>query len=144
MNNKGQKGQNPTAPSETKQGNLLLVFTPRCYSTNPKKALPEFLTQPLITFYWWRSPRRQVSNTEWIDLHGCIEPKWPTCFPWILGRECLSLLRRAMWNSRKTSRKKGSRYTTNRTWARKELQIATQGKELQLPHHRNQPLARNF
>ena len=53
----------PARPgSWSKQGKLLLVFTPSCCSKNPNKALPEFLAWPLINFYWLRRPRTLVSN----------------------------------------------------------------------------------
>ena len=49
----------PTHPRlGTKQGNLLLVFAPSCYSRGPNKALPEFLDWPLINFYWWRKVKK--------------------------------------------------------------------------------------
>ena len=35
----------------SKEGNLLLVFTPSCCHRSPNKALPEFLVWPLTNFY---------------------------------------------------------------------------------------------
>ena len=64
----------PTAPTQTlfkgpacstsgsEQGHLLLVFPPSCCCSNSNKALPEFLTWPLINFYWLKSPTTQVGN----------------------------------------------------------------------------------
>ena len=48
---------------ESKQGHLLLVLFPSCYSMSPSKALPEFLISPLNNFYWLKSPRIQISKT---------------------------------------------------------------------------------
>ena len=46
----------------SKEGNLLLVFTPSCCHRSPNKALPEFLVWPLINFFCLRRPRILVSN----------------------------------------------------------------------------------
>ena len=50
------------SPAESKQGKLLLVFTPLCCSTSPNKDLPEFLVWLLINFCWLRRPRSLVCN----------------------------------------------------------------------------------
>ena len=63
----------PPAPG-SKQGNLLLVFSPSCCSTSPSKALPEFHFWPLINFYWLKSLRTQVSNTLCCDSTGMLPP----------------------------------------------------------------------
>lgn len=43
-------------------GDLVLVFSPSCCSTNCNKVLPEILVWSLINFHWLKSPRAQVSN----------------------------------------------------------------------------------
>ena len=54
----------PAFPSSrNNKENLLLVFTPLCFSRSPNKALSKFLIWPLINFCWLKSPRTRVSNT---------------------------------------------------------------------------------
>lgn len=46
----------------SKQGHLLLVFTPLYCSMNRNKALLEILIWPLLSFYWLKSPRTQTDH----------------------------------------------------------------------------------
>ena len=41
-----------TLYSRNKQGNMLFVFAPSCYSRSPNKALPQFPIWLLVNFYW--------------------------------------------------------------------------------------------
>ena len=43
-----------------------------CCCRGPSKALPEFLSWPLINFYWLRRPRTHISNSagQWIAASG--------------------------------------------------------------------------
>ena len=46
----------------SKGTSYLFSLPPSYYSMSPNKALPEFLVQPLINFYWLKSPRTWVDN----------------------------------------------------------------------------------
>lgn len=43
---------------------LFLIFAPRRYSASPDRALPEYLIQLLINFYWLKGPGAQVGNSQ--------------------------------------------------------------------------------
>ena len=55
--------------SGSKQGKLLPVLTPLCFSKGPNKAFPELLVCFLINFCWWKRPTTLVGNNLWC-------PKW--------------------------------------------------------------------
>ena len=70
----------PTHPHlGTKQGNLLLVFAPFCYSRDPNKALPEFLDWPLINFYWLGKVKNHDQYQGHISIqdHHISSAQWP-------------------------------------------------------------------
>ena len=41
----------------SKQGKLLFVIAPPCYSRGPSKIFPDFPVLPIINFYWLRKPK---------------------------------------------------------------------------------------
>ena len=56
--------------SGRKQGHLLHLFTPACFSTSPHKALPGCLLWPLSNFFWLKSPRVQGCSKLRSGYHG--------------------------------------------------------------------------
>lgn len=53
------KGQD-CSPTQSKQGNLLLVFAPSCCGTSPNKVCLEFSSSFLSISIWSRSPRNLI------------------------------------------------------------------------------------